>query len=69
MTRSGATLPSEFIGMRAEHDGKSLFTFELRFSKDFPGRLRYKLLRDEAFEVTNRRVRVAKRMAQALETR
>ena len=61
-----ATVPpltAAFIGMPAEHDGKKLFTFELRFSEDFPGRLRFKLLRDEAFEVTNGRVRKAKRMA------
>ena len=61
---TGAPLTAEFIGMPAEHDGRKLFTFELRFSEDFPGRLRYKLLRDEAFEVTGARVRVAQRMAQ-----
>ena len=58
-----APLTASFVGMPAEHDGKSLFTFELRFSEDFPGRLRFKLLRDEAFEVTNGRVRKAKRVA------
>ncbi len=57
-------LTASFVGMPDEHDGKSLFTFELRFSEDFPGRLRYTLLRDEAFEVTNGRVRKAKRVAQ-----
>ena len=57
-------LTASFVGMPEEHDGKSLFTFELRFNEDFPGRLRYKLLRDEAFEVTNGRVRKAKRVAQ-----
>ena len=57
-------LTAAFVGMPAEHNGKKLFSFELRFSEDFPGRLRYKLLRDEAFQVTNGRVRVAKRVAQ-----
>ncbi len=56
-------LTAAFVGMPAGHAGKGQFTFELRFSEDFPGRLRYKLLRDEAFEVTNGRVRVAKRVA------
>ena len=57
-------LTAEFIGMPAEHDGKKLFSFELRFSEDFPGRLRYELLRDEAFQVSNGGVRIARRMAQ-----
>ena len=56
-------LTAAFVGMPAGHAGKGLFTFELRFSENFPGRLRYKLLRDEAFEVTNGRVRFAKRVA------
>ncbi len=56
-------LTAAFVGMPAGHAGKGQFTFELRFSEDFPGRLRYKLLRDEAFEVTNGRVRSAKRAA------
>ena len=56
-------LTAEFIGMPAEHDGKKLFTFELRFSENFPGRLNYKALRDEAFRVTNGQARAAKRMA------
>ena len=61
---TGPALTAAFIDMPAEHDGKRLFSFELRFSEDFPGRLRYKLLRDEAFQVTNGRVRIARRMAQ-----
>ena len=61
----GATaLTAVFTGLPAEHDGKRLFSFELRFSEDFPGRLGYRLLRDEAFQVTNGQVRIAKRMAQ-----
>ena len=60
----GTALTAAFIDMPAEHDGTRLFSFELRFSEDFPGRLRYKLLRDEAFQVTNGRVRIARRVAQ-----
>ena len=44
---SGATgtveprpLTAEFQGMPAEHDGRRLFTFELVFSENFPGRFR-----------------------------
>ena len=47
--------------MPAEHDGRSLFRFELRFSEDF-GRLSYQLLRDTAFRVTNGVVRQARRV-------
>ena len=43
--------------------GAKLFSFELRFSENFPGRLRYKMPRDEAFQVTGGTVRVAKRVA------
>ena len=50
--------------MPAEHDGHRLFSFELVFSKNFAGRLDYKLLRDRAFQVGNGRVRGAKRAAQ-----
>ena len=58
-----APLTAEFVGMPAEHNGKRLFSFELRFSEDFPGRLPYKLLRDQAFRVTNGTVRQARRVA------
>ena len=59
---AGPPLTAAFVGMPGSHDGRSLFEFELRFSEDFPGRLPYKLLRDEAFEVTNGRVRKAGRV-------
>ena len=59
-----APLTAAFVGMPAEHDGSSLFRFELRFSDDFRGRLPYKLLRDLAFRVTNGTVRQASRVAQ-----
>ncbi|MDE2906702.1 MAG: hypothetical protein OXQ28_11530, partial [Acidobacteriota bacterium] len=55
-------LTAEFVGMPESHDGQGLFEFELRFSEDFPGRLPYTRLRDEAFEVTNGAVRKAGRV-------
>ena len=39
------------------------FSLELRFSENFPGQLRYKMLRDEALRVTNGRATGAKRVA------
>ena len=59
-----APLTAAFVGMPAEHDGSSLFRFELRFSDDFRGRLPYKLLQDQAFRVANGTVRQAWRVAQ-----
>ncbi|MCY4634392.1 MAG: hypothetical protein OXG04_07800 [Acidobacteria bacterium] len=55
-------LTAEFEGMPAEHDGRRLFSFELVFSDNFPGRVPYKTLRDSAFTVTNGRVRTAERV-------
>ena len=60
---SAPGVTASFVGVPAEHDGGSLFTFELRFSENFPGRLSYKLLRDEALQVKNGRVRRVKRVA------
>ena len=60
---SAPGVTASFVGAPAEHDGSSPFTFELRFSENFPGRLSYKLLRDEALQVTNGRVRRVKRVA------
>ena len=60
---SAPGVTASFVGVPAEHDGGSPFTFELRFSENFPGRLSYKLLRDEAIEVTNGQVRRVKRVA------
>ena len=59
-----AALTAAFHGLPAAHDGARLFSFELRFSEDFPGRLDYKTLRDAAFRVENGRVRGARRAAQ-----
>ncbi len=44
-------------------DGTRRFGFELRFSENFQGRLRFRMLRDEALQVTNGRVTQPKRMA------
>ena len=55
-------LTASFEGMPAEHDGESLFGFELRFSENFGGRLDYRALRDEALQVTNGRVTSAERV-------
>ena len=57
-------LTAEFSGVPDEHDGETAFEFELRFSDDFPGRLRYKVLRDEALQATNGRVTGARRASQ-----
>ena len=43
-------LPASFEGMPGAHDGESAFTFRLRFSED-PD-VGYRMLRDEAFEVS-----------------
>ena len=57
-------LTASFQGVPAAHDGRKLFSFELVFSENFPGRIDYKTLRDGAFTVTNGRVRGAKRVRQ-----
>ena len=55
-------LTAEFDGMPAEHDGVRLFSFELVFSENFPGRFPHTTLRDSAFTVTNGSVRSAERV-------
>ena len=64
---TGAVLPppltASFHGVPPEHDGKRLFRFELRFSDDFPGRFDYKVLRDQALQVSGGRTVDAKRSA------
>ena len=59
-----AALTAHFVGVPAEHDGESAFTFELRFSEHVAG-LSYKTLRDSAFTVTNGRVTGARRLARS----
>ena len=58
---AGAPLTAAFAGMPAEHDARTPFSFELRFSEEFRG-LSYKVLRDLAFRVTHGRVTRAKRV-------
>ena len=55
-------LTASFENVPAEHDGKRLFSFELHFSENFPGRMSYKTLQDNAFQVENGRVRKAARV-------
>ena len=50
-----APLTAAFVGVPDEHDGKTAFSFGLRFSEDFPGRLSYKVFKDHALQVTNGR--------------
>ena len=57
-------LTAEFVDVPKSHDGQSLFEFELRFSEDFPGRLPFALLRDEAFRVEHGTVYDAARIEQ-----
>jgi len=56
-------LTASFVGVPSEHDGKTAFSFELRFSEDFPGRLPYKKLKEHALQATNGRIVGAERMA------
>lgn len=59
-----APLTAAFHDVPAGHGGRrSDFSFELRFSENFPGKLPYKKLRDEALEATNGRVIGARRAA------
>ena len=56
-------LTASFVGVPAEHDGRTAFSFELRFSENFPGRLPYKVLKDHALQVTNGRAIGVRRAA------
>ena len=57
-------LTASFVDVPAEHGGQGVeFSFELRFSEDFPGRLPYKKLKEHALQATNGRVVGAARMA------
>ena len=53
-------LTAEFEAVPESHDGESEFTFELRFSEEFP--ISYRTLRDHAFEVSGGRVTRAQRL-------
>ena len=53
-------LTAEFRDAPASHDGQTAFTFELRFSEEFP--VSYATLRDHAFTVTGGSVTKARRL-------
>ena len=55
-------LTASFQNVPSKHDGKRLFSFELRFSENFPGKMSYRKLQDEAFQVKNGSVRGASRL-------
>ena len=60
-------LTASVHGVPASHDGSAAFTFELRFSEEFP--LSYKTLRDNAFTVTGGEVVKARRLEQGKNVR
>ena len=53
-------LTAEFLEVPSSHDGESAFTFELRFSEEFP--IGYEKLRDHVLEVTGGLVTQARRL-------
>ena len=55
-----APLRASFANLPAEHDGETVFTFEVRFSEAF--RLSYATMRDDVLTVTNARVTRAQRL-------
>ena len=55
-------LTASFHDVPASHHGETEFSFELRFSENFPGRLPYRKLRDEALQATNGQVTGARRV-------
>ena len=55
-----APLRASFANVPAEHDGGTVFTFEVRFSEAF--RLSYVTMRDDVLTVTNGRVTRAQRL-------
>ena len=55
-------LTASFQNVPAQHDGSRLFSFELRFSDNFPGRMAHTKLRDQAFQVENGSVKAAARV-------
>ena len=58
-------LTASFKNVPSAHNGKRLFTFELHFSENFPGRLDYRILRDKAFQVENGSVKKAARVVKS----
>ena len=60
-------LTASVHGVPASHDGSAAFTFELRFSEEFP--LSYRTLRDHAFTVMGGEVVKARRLEQGKNVR
>ena len=58
---AGPPLTAEFVGMPAGHDGKKLFSFEIRFDREFRG-LRLPAFKAGALTVTNGRLVDVKRV-------
>ena len=59
-TQAPATLTASIHDAPDRHDGETAFTFELKFSEEFP--ISYKKLRDQAFEVSGGRVTRVRRL-------
>ena len=59
-TTGPAELTASFVGVPAEHDGESAFTFRVAFSEDIG--ISFRSLREDAFTVTGGRVTGGKRV-------
>ena len=57
---ASTALTAKFLDTPSSHDGQTAFTFELRFSEEFP--ISYTTLRDHAFTVTGGSVNGARRL-------
>ena len=58
---NAAPFTAQFLGVPPEHDGESVFTFELRFSEE-PPELSFSTVRDSLLAVTGGTVKRAKRI-------
>ena len=59
-------LTAQFLDVPSSHDGQTAFTFELRFSEEFP--VSYLTLRDHAFTVVGGSVQKARRLERDSDT-
>ena len=59
-------LTAQFLDVPSSHDGQTAFTFELRFSEEFP--LSYRTLRDHALAVAGGSVQKARRLERDSDT-
>ena len=62
VTVAGPPLTASFSNLPERQDTRSPFSFQMSFSENFGGRLRYKMLRDEALQATNGKVTHARRV-------